>query len=125
MRVDDRVAALVAFLKTLSVPAVSTGAPDQSDSVERGRKLFRSLDCDRCHTPPEYTSLHARDVGLVDEVGNRRFNPPSLRGVSLRSSFLHDGRAESLRDVFAVHEHPGLDLSRSEIDDLVVFLSTL
>ena len=66
------------------------------------------------------------DVGLADEVGNREFNPPSLRAVSRRDAFLHDGRARSLREVFAREQHPrGLELSPREIDDLVAFLGTL
>ena len=45
-------------------------------------------------------------MGLKDEVGHHEFNPPSLRGVSNRDSFLHDGRAGSLEDVFVKEKHP-------------------
>ena len=79
-----------------------------------------------CHVAPEYTSPGRYDVGLSDEVGNREFNPPSLRGVSSRDSFLHDGRARSLEEVFQKEKHPrGLTLSPREVTDLVAFLKTL
>ena len=85
-----------------------------------------SRKCASCHEPPEYTTPQMVDVGLADEVGNREFNPPSLRAVSRRDAFLHDGRADSLREVFAREHHPrGLELSPREIDDLVAFLGTL
>ena len=65
-------------------------------------------------------------MGLSDEVGNREFNPPSLRGVSRRDALLHDGRAHSLEEVFQKERHPrGLVLKSQEIADLVAFLKTL
>jgi hypothetical protein len=65
-------------------------------------------------------------IGLRDDVGNHEFNPPSLRGASIRDSFLHDGRARSLEDVFAKEKHPrGVILSAQEITDLVSFLKSL
>ena len=79
-----------------------------------------------CHRPPEYTSPERYDVGLSDEVGNREFNPPSLRAVSRRETLLHDGRARSLEEVFQKERHPrGVELTSREIDDLAAFLRTL
>ena len=119
----DEIRALASFLRTLEPPELPPEG--EEDARQRGKAVFRTSGCGRCHTPPALTSARARDVGLVDEVGNRRFNPPSLRGVRHRSSFLHDGRARRLRDVFSVHGHPRAELSEAEIDDLVAFLSTL
>ena len=92
----------------------------------RGREVFQSRKCDACHTPPEYTSPERFDVGLTDEVGNRQFNPPSLRGVSRREPLLHDGRASTLEDLFQRDRHPRESvLTTQEIRDLVAFLRTL
>jgi hypothetical protein len=75
---------------------------------------------------PDYTSRGRYDIGLKDEVGNREFNPPSLRGLSGRDALLHDGRARSLEDLFRQEKHPrGTALSPREISDLVAFLKTL
>ncbi len=66
------------------------------------------------------------------------FRTPTLRCVSLRPSFLHDGQARSLHDAVAffaaggdAHGYPGknelapLELTAGELDDLVAFLDTL
>ncbi len=46
-----------------------------------GGRFSRSESAQSCHALPEYTSPGRYDVGLRDEVGNREFNPPSLRGA--------------------------------------------
>ncbi len=119
----EKVRALETFLRTLQPPQLPTSSSEVS--VRKGREVFVSSGCQHCHAPPSYTTKSASDVGLADEVGNRQFNPPSLRGVGLRSSFFHDGRAQSLREVFEVHRHPDQKISPTEITDLVAFLSTL
>ena len=66
------------------------------------------------------------DVGLTDAVGAHAFNPPSLRGVSRRSSFLHDASVRALPDVFQRVHHPdGTALTAAEVADLVAFLESL
>ena len=64
-------------------------------------------------------------MGLTDELGNNRFNPPSLRGVKFRRALLHDGSAKSLEDVFEVH--PGFDIQvqTTDLPALIAFLKTL
>jgi cytochrome c peroxidase len=65
-------------------------------------------------------------VGLPDERGLARFNPPSLRGVGQRDAFLHDGRARHLEDVFARSKHPdGKELPRAQLQDLLAFLRSI
>ena len=125
---DSQIADLKAYLETLSPPprfATGAGTPD-SPEIAAGRAVFRERKCGACHASPEYTSPERYDVGLRDEVGNHEFNPPSLRGVSIRDSFLHDGRARSLEEVFQKEKHPrGLALSPKEVAELVAFLKTL
>lgn len=124
---DAQVEALVAYLKTLSSPPVLGRDPTKRlERVARGRQLFRSLDCGRCHTPPTYTSPNTYDVGLKDELGNHQFNPPSLRGVATRRSFFHDGRATSLAAVFTNHKHQITgDLSPSDLKSLLDYLMSI
>ena len=125
---DEQVADLAAFVRTLpAAPAAGVLGPERDEeAVARGQKLFHELRCNRCHKPPSYTTPRTYDVGLHDELGNRRFNPPSLRGVSQRGPYFHDNRAERLRDVFLDHGHQlKRDVSSPELDDLVTFLRTL
>ncbi len=125
---DEQVSDLTAYLGSLTPPSpeVTGIVPVDASAVARGREVFESRKCASCHVPPEYTSPERYDVGLDDEVGNREFNPPSLRGVSRRDALLHDGRAASLEDVFQKERHPrGLALTSREIADLVTFLRAL
>ena len=119
-QVDD----LTAYLRSLSPPRPV--ASDDDEAVARGRKVFQARKCAECHAAPDYTAKGAFDVGLLDEAGNRKFNPPSLLGVGARPPFLHDGRATSLPDVFHRHRHPRESgWSYTEVEDLVAFLKTL
>jgi YVTN family beta-propeller protein len=119
----DQVADLTAFLRSLPPPRPGE-AP--AEAVARGRAVFESRGCVKCHAPPDYTTPARYDVGLADESGDRRFNPPSLRGVGRREPLFHDGRAATLDDVFRRHQHPrDLALPAGEVDDLIAFLKTL
>ena len=121
----DQVESLTAYLHSLP-PLRGTAPAGRKDAVERGRELFRAQGCTKCHTPPSYTSTGRYDVGLMDEAGNRKFNPPSLLGVSQREPLLHDGRAKTLEDVFLQHRHPReTELTPEEVADLAAFLKTL
>lgn len=124
--VDD----LVSFLHTLPpVPPLKPVPADQADSelVERGKNIFRREACDQCHVPPlTYTSHASYDVGLADEKGLKKFNPPSLRGVGRLQKLLHDNRANSLRDVFETHGHQLKEpLPEEDLRALVRFLEGL
>ena len=55
---------------------------------------------------------------------------PSLLGVGYHAPYFHDGSAETLEDVFTVHQLPGGGviagaLAPSEQADLLVFLRSL
>jgi cytochrome c553 len=125
---DEQVHDLTEYLKSLP-PAPPAAAPTNAAeraAVERGRTVYARHGCGGCHVTPSYTSPKVYDVGLRDALGNHKFNPPSLRGVSQRSAFFHDGRADSLNAVFETFRHPGkTELSSAERADLIVFLRSL
>ncbi|KAJ3056497.1 hypothetical protein HK102_011188 [Quaeritorhiza haematococci] len=119
-----QVEALAAFLRTLDPPAPEP--PADAPAVARGRAVFEAERCDACHAPPTYTTPRTYDVDLADAVGNRKFNPPSLRGVGRRPALLHDASVPSLPDLFRRTGHPtGTPLSDGEIADLTAFLRSL
>jgi YVTN family beta-propeller protein len=125
---DGVVRDLAAFLRTLPPPpslAKLRGEVDE-DRVGRGRAVFRDRGCADCHAPPAYTAAGAFDVGMADEVGHRRFNPPSLRGVGQGGPYFHDGRAATLDEVFTRHLHQlNGELTPGHLDDLLAFLRSL
>ena len=120
---DREVRDLTAYLRTLELPEVSE--PAASELVASGREAFDRYTCNRCHTAPLYTSPGVHDVDLPDELGNDRFNPPSLRGVKFRRALLHDGSAGSLREVFEVHPGHGIEVADEDLSALIAFLRTL
>jgi YVTN family beta-propeller protein len=123
--VVDALAAYVRTLKPAPSVAAARGTLD-SGAIERGRKMFEAADCVHCHRPPTYTSPSAYDVNLRDEAGVRRFNPPSLRGVSQLPALLHDNRATDLRDLLTRRKHPdGQTFAPEELEDLLRFLESL
>ncbi|HAA71644.1 MAG: hypothetical protein CMJ70_13675 [Planctomycetaceae bacterium] len=123
-----QVAALAAYLRTLSPPPSLSSARQRQpgETVARGARVFRQQGCADCHQPNRFTSPEIYDVGLQDRFGNRRFNPPSLLGVSQRSALFHDGRAASVRDVLMGHRHGiAQDVSQTEIEELIDYLNSL
>jgi YVTN family beta-propeller protein len=124
---DNDVEALAAFLRTLTSPPPPSAAAERDQAaIKRGRHIFKTRHCDRCHTPPDYTSNATYDVGLKDEFNYRKFNPPSLRGVSQRDALFHDNRAGSLEEVFTRFQHQiEGDLPEQELAALVTFLRSL
>jgi len=124
---DDQVAALAAFLRTLtSAPPLTPKSEFDEAAIKRGREIFAERQCIRCHTPPEYTSEATYDVGLKDQFNYSKFNPPSLRGVSQRDALFHDNRAASLEEVFTRFKHQiDGDLPEKDLADLAAFLRSL
>jgi cytochrome c peroxidase/DNA-binding beta-propeller fold protein YncE len=121
---DAQVADLEAYLQTLAPPPPPQSA--EEPVVQRGREVFEKNGCAACHAPPTYTSRKTYNVGLIDEVGNSAFNPPSLRGVAQGGPFFHDGRAATLEEVFTRHRHQLKgELARAELADLLGFLRSL
>ena len=118
---------LEAYLRFLAQPArlILDNAEDQAASQE-GERLFGSLGCGTCHTPTLATGrhhsavfnqkrfriysdllLHDMGPGLADicAPGARpsEWRTARLVGLRLRSEFLHDGRARSVRDAILMH----------------------
>ena len=120
----DQVNDLTSFLHTLPAPPpLEPISADETDRarVEHGRRIFAGQGCARCHIPPlTYTSSETFDVGLSDERGLKKFNPPSLRGVSQGYHFLHDNRAATLEQVFTRSRHQiDPDLPLADLEDLL------
>jgi YVTN family beta-propeller protein len=121
---DQQTADLVAFLESLRSP------PPQlvkSKTLQaHGRSVFESNGCSQCHAGTKLTSQGVFDVGLVDEHKNRKFNPPSLRGVSQRSRLFHDGRAINVDDVILKYRHQlRKPLGKKESHALLAYLKSL
>jgi YVTN family beta-propeller protein len=136
--------ALAAFCESLepSPSPHALGPGRLSPAAERGRELFESerTQCSTCHPAPTYTDsrpgrpyrLHDVGTGSGDptETLGPAFDTPSLIGVYRSAPYLHDGRAESLRDVLTTHNPDDRHgrtshLTPAQLNDLVEFLKSL
>lgn len=125
------VPAIATYLAEVAPPPGSPG----SELADRGRRLFESAEvgCASCHSGAELSDglRHAvLDPSGSAETDLETADTPSLRAVRVRSPFLHDGRAATLRDVLTA-ANPGdrhgttSHLSESDLDALVTYLETL
>lgn len=140
-QVDD----LTAFLLSLPAPR-RAGSTDPR--VLLGMQQFFTVGCARCHTPvllgsagpvPLYSNLLLHDVmpagfrGMSEDGAPSGFyRTPPLWGIRHTAPYMHDGRAETLRD--AILHHFGeaervranfVALSPEEQDALILFLEDL
>ncbi len=91
-----------------------------------GAAVFQSRECSKCHDPENrFTSAAVYDVGVSDEYGLRKFNPPALSRLKLRRAFFHDGRFKSLDDVLRNHPTMNGDFEQQELELLKAYLLSL
>ena len=121
-----------------------------SDSAKRGFVLFNNkASCVQCHTGWNFTNGSFADTGLKSQDAGRgkvtsekdlqfAFKTPTLRNISRRGPYMHDGSLPTLLDVINHYDRGGeanrettkiflkpLQLSESEKADLIAFLETL
>jgi len=108
-----------------------------TEQEKRGREIFNKPDvqCAKCHVPDKnYTdreSYPLKKLPVVDgfdEESNQEFKTPSLRFVSGRAPYFHDGRASSLEKLIEMNGDRMGNTSRLSAEDreaLVAFLKTL
>lgn len=121
-----------------------------SDSAKRGFTVFNGkARCAECHGGWNFTDDSFHDIGLPDEDQGRgaivkndpkmkqAFKTPSLRDLSRRAPYMHDGSMLTIEEVVAHYESGGvqrpslsdemkpLSLSDTERADLLAFLDTL
>ena len=120
---------LSAFLRSTTPPPslhFARGSAPDPVRLSHAQKVFQSAGCSNCHAGASLTSAAIVDVGIHDEEGVTEFNPPSLRGVSQRGPWFHDGRATQLRHVLeSGHHDPETPLSDDQITLLLELLDSL
>jgi len=138
---DRDLDALAAYVASL-VPRQPPPPPAESSPlIKRGKQIFfsRETGCATCHPPPYSTDSGKRDGqgGLIlHDVGTRptapphRLDTPTLLGLRRSEPYLHDGRAETIEEIFTkfnLQDKHGRTshLSKDEIHALCEFLRYL
>ncbi|MDX2076508.1 MAG: beta-propeller fold lactonase family protein [bacterium] len=112
--------ALVLYLTTLKAPP--TPITQSPDMVALGEDIFTELDCATCHSSDLGQDGMSHDVGTGGDI-----DTPTLNWLWMSAPYLHDGRAQTLQEVFLLtgtHQIIG-EKSLTEIDALVAYLQSL
>ncbi len=140
----DQSAALDRYIVTIPRPPnrYRTGE-ELTPAQRRGKRIFERLydnsgneippikRCNYCHTPPYYTSREVFDVGTASWLDTHsEFDVPHLNNIYASSPYLHDGRAQSLDEIWTIYnpnDTHGLtnDLTKDQLNDLIEYLKTL
>jgi cytochrome c peroxidase len=135
----EQTAALVAYLRTIKAPGTSFDLGTLSPAARRGERLFQNKGgCIACHGGPLFTDNRLHNT-LVPQVAGasdpgassppHAFNTPQLRDLANSAPYMHNGRFKTLREVVEFYNSQSsvspLDLTPSEVSDLVAYLETL
>ncbi len=135
---------LTTFIKSLPPARVARPADGRfTASQERGKAIFYatrtpggreipvSRRCVTCHPPPLYTVRLPFDVGTKGPFDTSAFfDAPHLLGIADSAPYLHDGRAQSLEELWTLYNTNDLHgvssyMNKIQLNDLVEFLKTL
>lgn len=145
---DNVVDAIAEFEKALITPdspfdKYLKGDDKALTSAEKeGYGLFKSKGCITCHHGVNVGGNHYNKFGVYDENNSTQlgrynitkreedkyvFKVPSLRNIELTAPYMHDGRAETLKDAVRLmsKQQLGRHIEEEEIDKIVEFLKTL
>lgn len=130
-----RRAGLERFLEAQPRPVSPRRLEGRDEARERrGLSVFVRARCPLCHAFPAFTNLGQHPVRSLfpdaQDLADPEVDTPSLLGLHGSAPYLLDGRAETLEEVFRVHDpaHRHGDtaaLSDAELGDLVHFLEDL
>ena len=164
-RVAEALAAYEGTRLSGNAPADRFDAGDEAaltPAQRRGRALFFGrAGCNKCHLGPNYTDSRFHNLGAGwrppapgapaasgfadpgraavthDARDTGAFKTPTLREVSRRAPYMHDGSLATLREAVATYRAGGIPnpwlselsrpipLSDTEVDELVAFLGAL
>ena len=135
---------LTTFIKSLPPPRVARNKDGKlTPSQERGRAIFfatktpdgkeipLSRRCVTCHPAPLYSVRLPFNIGTKGQHDSTEaFDTPHLLGVADTAPYLHDGRAQSLEELWTIYNTNDLHgvssyMNKIQLNDLVEFLKTL
>ncbi len=114
-----------------------------TEAQKRGKEIFeRKVDnfgkeipvkdrCITCHPPPYYTNRKLEYVQTLSKTDDSiLFDTPHLTNIYASAPYLHDGRAETLEEIWTKYgkgdKHGYVnDMTKNQLNDLVDYLKSL
>jgi YVTN family beta-propeller protein len=116
------------YLKSLR-PVVSPYLIDGklSKSAISGKKIFEERNCNGCHSGPYFTDMQQYEMGEKGKYDKQnRWDTPTLMEIWRTAPYLHNGKHNSLEDVFKIEKHGIYEpISDREVKDLTEYLLSL
>ncbi|HEY5914209.1 MAG TPA: hypothetical protein VJA21_26780 [Verrucomicrobiae bacterium] len=135
---------LTTFIQSLPPPRIARHAGDKlTQSEERGRAIFFATKtpdgkeiplarrCVTCHPPPLYTVKLPFNVGTKGPFdSSAAFDAPHLLGIADSAPYLHDGRAQTLEELWTIYNTNDMHgvssyMNKIQLNDLIDYLKTL
>jgi DNA-binding beta-propeller fold protein YncE len=135
---------LTTFIQSLPPPRAMRNKEEKlTPSEERGRAIFFATKtpngmeipvasrCVTCHPPPLYSVRLPFNVGSKGPLDTSdSFDAPHLLGVADSAPYLHDGRAQTLEELWTVYNTNDVHgvssyMNKIQLNDLIQFLKTL
>jgi len=140
----DQVVALESYIRTIPRnPNRYRVGEALTAAQRRGKALFERAStnsgapipidgrCSGCHPAPYFTNRELVSVGTASELDTHDvFDVPHLNNIYESAPYLHDGRAETLEEIwtrFNPHDEHGVtnDMTKDQLNDLIEYLKTL
>jgi YVTN family beta-propeller protein len=96
-----------------------------------GETLTADQRCITCHSGPYFTNREKASVGTASHLDTHEvFDIPHLTNIYESAPYLHDGRAETLEEIWTrfnpADDHGATnDMTKDQLNDLVEYLKTL
>jgi cytochrome c peroxidase len=87
--------------------------------------------CTTCHPPPYFTDRSSTNVGSGFETDREEFfDTPKLNNIVETAPYLHDGRAQTLEEIWTVYSEDDThgyvnDMIKQELNDLIEYLRSI
>jgi len=130
---DDLAAYLTSLSRHARSPARNADG-SLSANASRGKQLFASLQCASCHAGATLRDGQRHDVGTVQassgqgigrSLASVGFDTPTLFGMFAAPSFMHNGQAATLQDVFVAGHGGTQSLNATDRSALIDYLRSL
>jgi YVTN family beta-propeller protein len=120
-----------------------TETGELTEAQKRGKEIFertRTNDgrviaerdrCITCHPAPNFSDFLKHDVGTATDRDNHtEFLTPNLNNIYESAPYLHDGRANTLEELWTVYNDDDLhgvanDMTKDQLNDLIEYLLSL